>query len=265
MDQNTTTLLVGFITASATLIAVWITNYFNKKQNSERLKNEIKDRNSERKLALRREIYTQSAEALTSMNSHLFSLVTDPNTRSNQQVTSNFFNSINKIILVADSNTALKAKEINFMYIRLFFKITQRVRKLIDIESEISGLDLLVKNYNKEKERLLSLMKEYTENNSTNIRWDNLNDSYKHSDQLAEQYWKDLENCRKLLMDEVAQEIKWIFSQILIIEPHLTELTILLRKELNIETDESFIAAALRERSEELNQLFIQTIEDLSK
>lgn len=264
MDQNLTTFLATGITAISTLLAVFITNYFNEKGNLKRLEFEREKIDSDRKLELRREIYIQAADAVVSMNTYICSLISNPEIRVGSDIPKEFNSSINKVILVGDSKTALKAKELSAKYVKLTFQVFGLLNVIVDLESNIQTQKHLIDKNQNEINRILTSMKECSESGTDENLWSQLNISYEHYQKMNDDNWEEYEKYYADLKIERMKVFRIVFDEIVKLEMDITNLSILLRGEMHLDTNEEFVANSLREQTEELRKLLFTTLESMS-
>lgn len=263
MDPNITTFLASVVTAISTLLAVVITNYYNEKGNSKKLEFEREKIDSDRKLDLRREVYIQAAGAVVGMNTYLFSLITKPETRADAIVPNDFNSILNKIILVGDSDTAIKAKELSAKYAKLTFQIFGSLNTIVELENKIEALKHIIEKNQKEIDRILALMKECSESNNNQNSWPLLNNSYESHQKMIDDDWEECEKYYESLKAERIKAIRFVHDEISKLEMDITNLSILLRSEMHLNTNEEFVANSLREQTEELSKLLFTTLDSI--
>src|SRR5690606_13059619 len=159
------------------------------------------------------------------MNTYLFSLIAKPETRADAIVPNDFNSILNKIILVGDSDTAIKAKELSAKYAKLTFQIFGSLNTIVELENKIEALKHIIEKNQKEIDRILALMKECSESNNNQNSWPLLNNSYESHQKMIDDDWEECEKYYESLKAERIKAIRFVHDEISKLEMDITNLS----------------------------------------
>ena len=135
------------LTVASTLIAIRITTGAQERQQSKRESFESKEKQRDRIMALRKEVYLPLAAALTEANAFLFSLpnqlINDP---LNQAPLTALGAAISRLIITSDTETAVAAQKVAGGVGKLYFV-------LVELALPITQADARAKIFRKHKEK----------------------------------------------------------------------------------------------------------------
>jgi hypothetical protein len=139
MDPNTTTFLVGLVTAASTIVGVAISNWHNRTQQTKQLEFESQQRLKERQANLRKDVYLPAGDAFVGMVSGLASLLNLQVSRDEANAKAlAFAAAITRIQMVASPTTISRSAE---LHRKLLETIGATHGARIPIENMQSGID----------------------------------------------------------------------------------------------------------------------------
>ncbi len=156
-----TTIFSGFIV----ILGVFITNYFNTKNQAERLKVENDNKEKERIHQLRKDIYLVASDHLITLVSRINALNEIENLAKAQGAYDAFILSMNKLQLVADIETSKSANILIALFANLYIDSYSEACELIMIQGDIDQCKIISDKWGIDIERNLQKMKHMNESN----------------------------------------------------------------------------------------------------
>lgn len=176
----------GAIMGSAlTLIGVRMTNRHNLKYQREQFKFEKDERQHDRRVTMRREVYLPAADAIVYMNVAIGRLLAPGNIDDEQSHAAKIFGSaITRVQMVAAPDTFKLMSELQ----RAYFSTSLALRKtrfpMQLRQSEIESVDKRMKTYQSDRDQVIEAMKQYNQSGISDARkWDRLQEQYQEADQ----------------------------------------------------------------------------------
>ncbi|HAV5501231.1 TPA: hypothetical protein JI107_17975 [Acinetobacter baumannii] len=191
--------VVGLMSVFSGLGGVWITNYFNNKNQKERFEFESNQKETERSFNLKKDIYLNAIDDLIGIHSligQVPNLEFDHKT-SNEQFLK-FCYSMNRLQLIANVETTKQTIQVTKVCSKLYFFMLKERKDLIDLTAELNAIKPYIKVYENERNKALALIKEneFSKNFDHDLNkklWNEYNYNEKRRRDLEDEHLKLLE------------------------------------------------------------------------
>ena len=205
--------------ATLAVIGALISNRDNTKRLIRQLEHDAKQRELDRTLSLRREVYLRTAEELVKVSTYLGSLSQlDLSKAENLSGLSGFQTEAAKLQLVAEPKTALLVNNLSFAYAELQLRLFTHLLPLQVVSHDLALVDDYAKRDQAEHARVLSEMSRLTESGQPNTA---VSSALIHSLESAQKRVDDrllereplhqrLQNLRYEFMGQLVMELKEI-------------------------------------------------------
>lgn len=227
-------LFIGIITALSGLVGVWITSYFNSKNHCDKLNSDLKEKEKEKIYELRKDIYLVANDEVVNLCASIGNLV-DPSYKLDQAqaIFNTFVLTMNRVQLISNVETALKAGELIKFFSEFYNEIQVDSFEMVEISNMISIKKNFQDKVMADIDRCLEMMRINIESNEIDhikhkkleVNFDTLsehNSSYQET--INELYMKQNILSKKLLIK--------ILSQLPLAQKKATEFMVLLRKDI---------------------------------
>lgn len=227
--------IVGLMSVFSGLGGVWITNYFNNKNQKERFEFESNQKETERSFNLKKDIYLNAVDELIKINSLIGQV---PNLefdlkRANEQFFQ-FCYAINRLQLISNVSTTKQAIQVMKLCSKLYFLMLKERKHLIDLTAELNAIKPYIKVYENERNKALALIKE---NEFSKIFDHELNKKLWNEYNNNEKRRRDLEDEHLKLLEESNLEVHKLneifMNGISDASVEINKLNVLIRKDLN--------------------------------
>ena len=251
-------------------IGAILTHLFGARILKKQLNHDSIEKDKERKLSIKKELYLETVEILAKTNSYLGSLVNanlkDTNISNGLQ---DLFISLSKITLIADKETVKVATDLSTEYQKLMFKLMKKLKSLSEIKSSLDIERNLFDKSQKELDRVLMLMKENNESvTGSTERINRLNRTFDFEYKNSQGYNNNINKLNKQHTREQLVFIKDLIEDIKKLSPLTTNLFYNFRRELEIDTDIQYFNDILNQQEKiviEEQQKFMDYLENLIK
>ena len=252
------------------ILGALIAHFFGVRTLKKQLEHDSIEKDKERKISTKKELYLEAVEILAKTNSYLGSLVNanlkDTNIYNGLQ---DLFISLSKINLISDKETVKAVTELSIEYQKLMFKLMQKLKPLSDIKN---GLDLEKDFYDKsqkELDRVLMLMKENNESvTGSPERITRLNRTFDFEYKNSQEYNNNINKLNKQHNREQLIFTKGLIEDIKRLSPIITSIFYNFRRELEIDTDIQYFNDIFNQQEKiiiEEQQKFIDYLENIIK
>ena len=250
------------------LLGAAIAHYSGTKTQKKQLKHDSIEKDKERKLSTKKELYLEAVEVLSKTSSYLGSLVNanlkDTNVSNGFQ---DLFISLSKISLISDKETVKVATDLSTEYQKLMFKLTTKLYLLSNIKSSLDIERSLYDKSQKEIDRVIMLMKENNESiTGTTERINRLHRTYEIEENNSKEYYNNIKKFNKEHMLEQLVFTKGLIEDTKRLSPLTTNLFYNFRRELEIDTDIQYFNDIFTQQEKIINedlQKFIDYLENL--
>lgn len=247
-----------------------LTYLFGTRTLKKQLKHDSIEKDKERKLSTKKELFLEAVEVLAKTNSYLGSLV---NTNLKDTNISNGFQdlfiSLSKIILISDKKTVKVATDLSTEYQKLMFKLMKDLKPLSEIKSSLDTERNLYDKSQKELDRVLMLMKENNESvTGSTERLNRLNRTFDLEYKNSQEYNNNINKLNKQCTREQLVFTKGLIEDTKRLSPLTTSIFYNFRKELEIDTDIQYFNDIFAQQEKIINedqQKFIDYLENLIK
>lgn len=224
------------------------------------------EKDKERKLITKKEIYLQAVDNLSKANSYLGSII-----NINLQNTNlydgfkDFFMSVSKINLISTEETIKAITELSTKYQTLILRLMPKLFSLNKIKIDIDIQNNFYNESQKEIKRVIMLMRENSE--SVNIspeRFNRLNETYKFERGQSDTFNGNRKDLNKQYLQEQITFIRKLMGEMKEISPLINSTFYNLRKELEIDTDMKYLNPIFEAQEKTINSELEKFIDYLS-
>ena len=226
--------VVGLMSVFSGLGGVWITNYFNNKNQKERFEFESNQKETERSFNLKKDIYLNAVDDLIGIHSLIGQV---PNLefdfkKSNEQFLK-FCYSMNRLQLIANVETTKQTIQVTKVCSKLYFLMLKERKDLIDLTAELNAIKPFIKVYENERNKALSLIKEnefskHFDHDLNKKLWNEYNNNEKRRRDLEDEHLRLLEESN-LEIHKLNEIFMNGFSDAIV---EINKLNVLIRKDL---------------------------------
>lgn len=234
------------------------------------LKHDSIEKDKERKLSTKKEIYLETVDILSRTGSFIGSLV-NANLK-NTNISDGFkdlFSAFSKIILISDKGTVKVVTELSTEYQKLILKLTKKLGSLSSIRNSLDLEKDFYEKSQKELDRVLMLMKENNESvTGSSERINRLNRTFDFEYKNSQEYNDNIKKLNKQYQQEQLIFIKEILEETKRFSPLITIIFYNFRRELKIDTDIQSFNEILYQQEKIINeetQKFIDYLSELIK
>jgi len=226
-------------TLIGTIIGGIISYIASRKTLKKQLSHDSIEKDKERKLITKKEIYLQAVDNLSKANSYLGSII-----NINLQNTNlydgfkDFFMSVSKISLISTEKTIKTITELSTKYQTLILRLMPKLFSLNKIKINIDIQNNFYNESQKEIKRVLMLMRENSESvNISSERFNHLNETFKFEQEQSDTYNEKRKDFNKQYLQGQIIFIKELIEEMKGISPLINSTFYNLRQELEIDTD----------------------------
>jgi len=257
----------GVIASLLTLGGVLLTNRGSNNRNLAQLNHDKDQRNREREMVLRREVYLRATETISEAMSAIVRIA-DLNV-SNEDLgkdISNSTSSINKIHVVGKDSTvystAIFSSEMGYIFLKL---ITDRIPLLV-LKEQISTLEGSIEKSTKEREGIIEMMKDFNiKGNADRRLWDVLNENFNFQGKQLDNYFKERLSVQKVIIKGQINLIREIAIHHARLRKLLIPTLIAIREELELPLDKDKYSTFVEEDIIKNSKLLNEWIERIEK
>lgn len=225
---------VGILVSTTSLISVWITNFFNNKNNLNRQKFESDQKEQERIHSMRKEIYLNASDRIIELSSMIGNLV-DPVEKVDQaqKTFTDFLITMNRLRLIADIDTSEKSSRVVRAFLNVYMEVYLDAHEIIDIDNDINLNQDFFNKFTKDIDRTLDLMIVNFESDEVNLeKYKKLEASMEYFFKQRDQYHKSIDDLLKKKVNLSENLALKIAHRMPSIQLEIVELTVLLRKDI---------------------------------
>lgn len=188
------TILVAIVTALVALLSIWLTNRHNLKQQRQQFKFDKEERQQERRVALRRDVYLAAAEALVEANSAFAKLISTESVDKEVDASLKVFGTaISRVQMVSTSETYKLLAELHRAYLKTFLALNIRRFPLLALQNSINSARKLVDNREADVDKALESLTAYNRAQKTDPKeWERLSQQYDIADTAWHEAFKQL-------------------------------------------------------------------------
>lgn len=229
------------ITASLlTLGGVLVTNRGNYKRLSEQLFHDASQRDKERKMELRRQVYLEAAEAITANYLIINKL---PDLSITDSYLSKQFSdsaaSISKVNIIGSDDTVKAVSELSTIIATKYLQLTVKRIPLLQRQQEINVQNGLLTRSAAERDRMIELMKEFNLKGMGDKRlWEVINKNFEFEQKRCNEYISKINELQKIINQEQIQLSLECFEASKEVSEYFIPAVSAIRKEMDIPFDE---------------------------
>lgn len=151
--------IVGLMSVFSGLGGVWITNYFNNKNQNERFEFESNQKETDRSFNLKKDIYLNAVNELIEIHSLIGQVphLEFDFKKSNEQFLK-FCYSMNRLQIIANVTTTKQTMQVMKVCSKLYFLMLKERKNLIDLTDESNAIKPYINVYEDEKNRVFRLI-----------------------------------------------------------------------------------------------------------
>ena len=183
-----------------TLSGVLVTNRANYKRMKEQLLHDAEERDKERKMDLRRQVYLEVAEAITANYTILnrFPDLTVTDSDLSKQF-SNSAVSISKVNVIGSDRTIKAVSDLSLAISRKYLELTAKRLPLVQRQQEINMQNRFLTQSAAERDRMIELMKEYNLQGSEDKRlWNVINNNFEFEKKRCDEFIAKINELRRI-------------------------------------------------------------------
>lgn len=256
------TIWAAVIASLLTIGGVILTNLHSRKQQREALVHDSNQRDREREMSLRKEVYMPAIETISTFHG-LLSRLPDLNLPEREYTSALQSNSgaIGKIHVIASNETVQSVMRVQQVAGIAFIRCWPIRASLVNRKAEIDELTRLIEQSIQEEVRIIELMKQHNIDGSTDgRRWKILNDNIDfeiHNRSKHEKRKQELLAEQNPALLEFTQDC---FNETLKIAELIPPAILAIRKELNLPLDENSYLEACKEQVQKARAAFNEFI-----
>ena len=230
------TLLAALAGALITIVSVFIQNIFENRRNTQRLRHEAEQKNRDREMTLRRDVYLEAASQLAKAALYIANFG-DLNLPLNehQAIAENFGAAMSRVHMVAGMGILSKAIEASNEFARVNLELTLLRFSLLFDKQRIATLQKLVENDIAQQQNLVTRMGQLQAANPNHPEIPALAATFQ---ELESRIQQDRQQYQELSSKQMAGHFNLssiVFKRTLSFAEKLIEVTIALRKELDFD------------------------------
>lgn len=226
----------------ATVSSVVVMHYSNKASMNRMIKQLQHDssvRDRERSMNLRKEIYLDAAEAITSMHNSLANMTKLE--ANNDELSASFNMSalvIAKVNVVGGNELVRNINAFSYKASEYFLELFYIRGKLLIIKNEIEQYQNIVNKLFNDQDQLLEIMKQLNlEGNTDDHKWGYINTTRDFNRNTIEEYTEKINECTIKLLEENKEFTELCYAKYFEISPLIPELVFAVRDELELSVD----------------------------
>ncbi|WP_146098209.1 hypothetical protein [Xanthomonas euroxanthea] len=177
----------GIVASGLTLMGVMLSNRSNTDRLILQLSHDSNQKERDRSLALKRDLYLKVAEEVAKVNTHLSKIPRlDPLTQNLEEGLSDYFATAAKIHLVSTAETAELCSELTMRYGEMFVRLLLKAEPIHSLQFDINLYTDAANKYQRDADRIISAMREMNEaGNPDPHRMEALRRSFDYSQEQA--------------------------------------------------------------------------------
>jgi hypothetical protein len=239
-----------------TLIGVLLSNWSSGKQLRKQLTHDSQEKQKDRILSLRKEVYLNATEQLAKVNSHLGRLPKlDPTKHDLDAELSEFVAASSKLRLVCQPATAAVADELTTMYGEIFVRLLAKAYPIQNINTDIRICTDFYERCNAEAERTLAEMKHQNETGRPDpVHFAALQTSCQSAQQDAKRYAEERSGLYGQHKVALRKYTIAMLTEVRAVAALQVDLTAAVRAELDLETDVAELKTKLKANLERMDK-----------
>ncbi len=237
-----------------TLVATKISNNSNDRRFENQLKHDAEQKSKDRAAQLRRSVYLKAVAELVGINAFLGQLAAaDPtDTNSITKGATGFFKAMGRVSLVASERTREKVTDLSGAYGELFMELMADASVAHQLKIDINLNRQIYENLNMERIRIISAMREVNESNDTKYKFESLSNSFESTIQPIGEISEEFKELSNRHQDSLASYGTSATKKISRLSNLHAEVSVLLREELDLDTDIERMKSQLREQASKM-------------
>lgn len=227
-------LFVGILVSLTSLIGVWITNFYNYKNNLDRQKFESEQKEQERIHSMRKDIYLGASDKIIKLSSVIGELV-DPvgKTDQAQKIFTDFLITMNRLRLISGVDTSEKSSSVVRAFLNFYMDVYLDAHEIIDVDNNIQLNQDFFNKFTKDIDKTFDLMRVNFESDEVNLeKYKKLEVSLEYFFEQRKKYQKSIDDLYKEktnLSEKLAQKVAQRMPSI---QLEIVDLIVLLRKDI---------------------------------
>lgn len=191
-DQILITILVAVVAPVFTIIGVLLANWNSRVQNRESLKHDSDQRDREREMTLRRDIYMETVDAISRQQNLLTQIIDlDISGQEFDKKYNRNYVAVGKIQIIATNETVQATSSFMIEVQKAFTEIFLERSILLERLKEIKSLEDVISESKKSKKKFLELMIQFNlDGNTDDKKWKVIENNYKFEEQQQEKFIK---------------------------------------------------------------------------
>lgn len=247
-----------------TLTGVILSNRNSRKQALAQLKHDSHQRDRERNMILRKEVYLPAAEAISKGITILTELVElNLSTQEVKENLSSYSAAISKIQIVGSNNTVQATSAFSQKLVSSFLELIVIRAPLLDRKNEIEIRTNFINKTQSELDRYIKLMKDANLAGNTDQRiWDSLNRSVEYEQKQNERYIKERSELTSIQDKKLANFFELCVLKQAEVSRLIPTAIFAIREELEMSIDKDAYLASFNAGLKENNKIFQDFLND---
>jgi hypothetical protein len=261
------TIWAAIIASLLTIGGVVLTNLNSRKQQKEALVHDSNQRDREREMSLRKEVYMPAIEAISAFHG-LFSRLPDLNLAEREYTSAVQSNSgaIGKIHVIASNETVQSVMRVQQVMTMAFLRSFPIRASLISRKAEIDEFTGLIEQSIQEEVRIIELMKQYNiDGNTDDQRWKMLNENVDFEMKRHSNYEKRKQELLAEQNPALLAFAKDCFDETLKIAELIPHAILAIRKELSLPLDENIYLEICKGHVQNARDVFYEFMNKTAK
>lgn len=255
------------IASLLTLGGVLLTNIGNNKRLTNQLLHDAKQRDRERSMELRRQVYLEAAEAITA--NHMILMKLTDMTIQDSELAQQFSDSaatLSKVNVIASVDTVKAVSELSSALGAKYLQLTAKRIPLVQRKIDIDILNSFIDKSSSEKDRMIELMKEINIQGHLDERlWGVVNNNYELEQEQIKKYSEERDQLIVLNNKELLQFIKECFRASKEVGEYFVPAIQAVREEMDIPFDKKEYKETLERSWKTAEQSLSEFIENITK
>ncbi len=252
----------AIIASLLTLGGVLLTNRANNKRLLEQIKHDATERDRERQMALRREVYLKAAEAISKAYTTLMNL---PQANLQSELWKSDANTISeslmKVHIVGNDDTVASTTRFSSDFSKALLNLMEKRFPLDQLKSRLIILSDLINKSAQERDRYIALMKEFNLKGLTDQRlWETIRHNYEFEEQQNQKHTIERETIQQQYNDLLIELVKACYQKSMEIGHVLVPALCDVRKEMGMPIDADRYLQLMEQTRTEMEAALTQLI-----
>ncbi|NJC47349.1 UNVERIFIED_ORG: hypothetical protein GGR78_000570 [Xanthomonas campestris] len=257
----------GIVASGLTFMGVMLSNRSNTHRLLVQLSHDSEQKERDRVLTLRREVYLKVAEELARVSSHLSKIPhLDPVSQHLDNGLSEYFAASAKLQFVACRETAELSGELTMRYSEILMQLLTKAQPVHDLNVDVGLFSEAANKYQKDADRIVAAMREMNESgNPEPQRMKALHRSFEFSQEQASLHNSSRAEAQNKLPAALNDYTVALFSELRSVGALQMKFIASVRRELGLEADSSNAEAKLEAAHQRINRALDGLVESLER